>query len=128
MRKPFRLYRKDEIVPTTIDLIPFPGFSSRFTLEPTFGLDVEAELTRLLSEQISEQINRDVIQNLIPLEHEPLPTGQLFYLDFIYTPNVAVEHIRIDFKINGGSITDRLPFKLKRKNERNKLKFRNDRS
>lgn len=92
MRNPFKLYRNGER--------PF---------------DVENELTALFSEQISREINRQIIRNLISLDLvEPLsePSGHLLYLDFLYTP--PIEHIElcITFPINY-----REPFKLKRENE-----------
>ena len=118
MRTPFKLYRKDELPNSKLSTI--------------FGLDAEAELTRILSEQISEQINRDVIHGLISndiVEVRPfdLPTGQLFFLDFVYTPNRPVEYITLDISFNESILNFRPPFKLKRKNERNKLKFSNER-
>jgi hypothetical protein len=46
-----------------------------------YNIDVEAELTRMLSEELSREINRNALNTIQPLIE---PQGQLFYLDFQY--------------------------------------------
>jgi hypothetical protein len=57
-------------------------------LQAFHGIDVEAELTRLLSEELTRNIDRQIINNLNQdlVSVQPLvqPTGQLFYFDFQY--------------------------------------------
>ncbi len=64
------------------------------------GIDIEAELTRTLSEEIGREINREIMeriglnvqrvfartiaQDLVPVQPLPQPTGILHYLDYNY--------------------------------------------
>jgi hypothetical protein len=57
------------------------------------GIDAEAELTAMLSEEITAEIDGEIIRNMFdhPVGHDfvpiqPLgqPTGQIFYLDYVY--------------------------------------------
>lgn len=65
-------------------------------LQTYHNIDAEEELTRLLSEQIANEIDRNIINTITQdlVEVRPLnpPTGGLFYFDFQYDdisePNV----------------------------------------
>jgi hypothetical protein len=52
------------------------------------NLSAEEELTRLLSEQISEEIDREIIrtigQDLVPVQPMNGPVGNIVYLDYVY--------------------------------------------
>ena len=56
------------------------------------NIDTEAELMRLLNEELTAQIDRDIIQNmmrpiaddLVSVQPMGVPTGQLYYIDFVY--------------------------------------------
>ena len=52
------------------------------------NIDVEAELTRMLSEELSREINREIIntftQDLVTIQPLTEPQVQLFHLDFQY--------------------------------------------
>jgi len=69
------------------------------------NIDVEAELTALLSQQIANEINHTINNNFLMGNHEiyvePMdpPTGQLFYLDFIYDTPPLLSNGN-DLKIN----------------------------
>jgi hypothetical protein len=69
------------------------------------NIDVEAELTALLSQQIANEIDHDIINNFLMGNHEiyvePMnpPTGQLFYIDFIYDTPPLLSNGN-DLKIN----------------------------
>lgn len=69
------------------------------------NIDAEDELTRMLSEQLTEEINREILENLRnPWEEVqlppligpdiepmvPLPTGILHDMDFIYPINIGI--------------------------------------
>jgi hypothetical protein len=43
------------------------------------GIDAETELTTLLSEQVAEEINREVLNTFIDVSPLPPPRGELFY-------------------------------------------------
>jgi len=49
-------------------------------LEAYYNIDAEAELTRLLTEEITQEIDREVIQ---PIDGPP---GRLMYFDYNYGP------------------------------------------
>ena len=57
-------------------------------LQAYHGIDAEAELTRLLSEEITRNIDREIIntlaQDLVTVQPLGPPIGQLFYFDFQY--------------------------------------------
>lgn len=53
-------------------------------LQAFHGIDVEAELSRLLTEQLTQQINRTLIQEFLTIQPFNPPTGNLFYLDYQY--------------------------------------------
>ena len=65
-------------------------------LQAYHGIDIESELTRLLSEEITRNIDRETINNitqdLVTLQPLNEPQGRLFYFDFQYEnteyPNV----------------------------------------
>jgi len=95
MRTPFKLYRKDEIR----------------------TIDVEQELITILSNELASEIDRRIMSrllsfDLVSVEPLPSPSGQLFYLDFVYNPVTPVYHIDICITL---SISYRESFKLKRK-------------
>jgi len=46
------------------------------------GIDDEDEIIRLLNEEITAQIDREIIQNM--MRPMGVPTGQLNYMDFVY--------------------------------------------
>lgn len=57
--------------------------------------NIDAELTTLLSQQITEEINRELLENirdntiaqdLVPVQPMNLPRGQLMYFDYSYGP------------------------------------------
>lgn len=56
------------------------------------GIDAEDEMIRLLNEEITAQIERDIIQNmmrpiaddLVSVQPMGVPTRQLNYMDFVY--------------------------------------------
>ena len=57
-----------------------------------YGIDAEDELIRLLNQELTAQIDRDIIQNmmrpiaddLVSVQPMGEPTGQLYYMDFVY--------------------------------------------
>lgn len=57
-------------------------------LQAFHGIDAEAELTRLLSEEITRNIDREIFntiaQDLVTVQPLGPPNGQLFYFDFQY--------------------------------------------
>jgi len=57
-------------------------------LQAYHGLSIEDELTRLLSEEITRGIDREIFntitQDLVTVQPLGPPTGQLFYFDFHY--------------------------------------------
>lgn len=57
-------------------------------LQAFHGIDAETELTRLLSEEITRNIDREIFntftQDLVAVQPLGPPTGQLFYFDFQY--------------------------------------------
>ena len=57
-------------------------------LQVYHGIDAEAELTRLLSEEITRNIDRQIIntlaQDLVTVQPLGTPTGILFYSNFQY--------------------------------------------
>jgi hypothetical protein len=69
-------------------------------LEALYGIDVESELSRFLSEQIGREMNQRIIediglnvqrifartiaQDLVPVQPLPGPTGILHHLDYSY--------------------------------------------
>ena len=52
------------------------------------NIDAEDELTRLLTEQLTAEINRDIIQDLVTVQPMEFPQGRLFYIDPQYEPIV----------------------------------------
>ena len=92
-------------------------------LESYHGIDFESELTRLLSEKLTRNIDRQIIntrnQDLVSIQPLVQPTGQLFYFDFQYEnteyPNVyddgswSLENI---FESSIGFKTEILPHKF----------------
>jgi hypothetical protein len=61
-------------------------------LQAFHGIDVEAELTALLSQEIAREIDREIIntitQDLVAVQPLDLPRGDLFYFDFVYDQNI----------------------------------------
>lgn len=64
-------------------------------LETYHNIDAEAELTRLLTEEIAQEIDREVIQHirantlaqdLVAVQPMEAPQGRLMYLDYNYGP------------------------------------------
>lgn len=57
-------------------------------LQAYHGIDVETELTRMLSEHIRRELGREIINNITQelITVQPLnePQGRLFYFDFQY--------------------------------------------
>ena len=53
------------------------------------GIDAETELTALLNQEITEEIDRNfantIVQDLVPVQPLDLPLGRLHYLDYIYS-------------------------------------------
>ena len=50
------------------------------------NIDAEAELTTLLSQQITEEIDRNILNDLVTVQPMGLPQGNLFYFDYSYGP------------------------------------------
>ena len=50
------------------------------------NIDAEAELTALLSQQITEEIGRNILNDLVTVQPMDVPQGNLFYLDYNYGP------------------------------------------
>ena len=60
------------------------------------GIDAEDELIRLLNQELTAEIDREIIQNimrpiggtlaneLVSVQPMGAPTGQLYYMDFVY--------------------------------------------
>jgi len=96
MRTPFKLYRKDDIL----------------------FIYHQQELIDILSLQIASEIDSEIMLRLTsidlvsmpPTASLPMPSGQLFYLDFVG----SIEHIDVDICITL-PISYRESFKLKRK-------------
>jgi len=94
MRRTFKLYRKDEIRP----------------------IDPEQELIDLLSNELASEIDREIMSSLLSFDllsmpsirtaPLPMPSGQLFYLDFVYGSATPVGYFSISYRES---------FKLKRK-------------
>lgn len=64
-------------------------------LQAYHGIDIESELTRLLSEEITRGIDREIFntiaQDLVTVQPLGPPNRQLFYFDFQYgTPDPKV--------------------------------------
>lgn len=66
-----------------------------WTPEPYYDIDAEDELTRLLTEEIAQEIDREVIQrirantlaqDLVAVQPMGAPIGRLMYLDYNYGP------------------------------------------
>lgn len=58
-------------------------------LEAYHNIDAEAELTRMLSEQLTQEIDRDnwtISQDLVAVPPMDAPQGNLFYFDYNYGP------------------------------------------
>jgi len=59
-------------------------------LEACHNIDAEDELTRLLAEQISQEIDRNIVntiaQDLVAVPPMDAPQGNLFYFDYNYGP------------------------------------------
>lgn len=66
------------------------------------GIDVEAELTALLSAEIGREIFRDLV-TVQPLE---FPTGGLFYMDFHYDNRVSEPKVYDDGSWSMGNTFD----------------------
>jgi hypothetical protein len=53
------------------------------------GIDAETELTALLNQEITEEIDRNfantIVQDLVPVQPLDLPLGRLHYLDYVYS-------------------------------------------
>lgn len=62
------------------------------SLSAYHGIDAEDELIRLLNQELTAQIDRDIIQNmmrpiaddLVSVQPIGAPIGQLYYMDFVY--------------------------------------------
>ena len=62
------------------------------SLNAYHGIDAVDELIRLLNQELTAQIDRDIIQNmmrpiaddLVSVQPMGEPTGQLYYMDFVY--------------------------------------------
>jgi hypothetical protein len=50
------------------------------------NIDAEAELTALLSQQITEEIGRNILNDLVTVQPMGGPQGNLFYFDYNYGP------------------------------------------
>ena len=73
-------------------------------IEALHGIDIEQELTNILSQQIAQEIDNEIIGNIFPLERrvtaatiandlvpiQPLglPQGQIYYFDIDYGDNI----------------------------------------
>lgn len=55
-------------------------------LEFYHNIDVEAELTRLLTEEINRGIANATLQDLMTVQPMDAPQGNLFYFDYNYGP------------------------------------------
>ena len=55
-------------------------------LEAYYNIDAEAVLTALLSQQITEEIGRNILNDLVPVQPMDAPQGNLFYFDYNYGP------------------------------------------
>lgn len=65
-------------------------------LEAYHNIDAEAELTRMLSEQLTQEIDREIVENirdnwtisqdLVAVPSMDAPQGNLFYFDYNYGP------------------------------------------
>ena len=53
-------------------------------LQGYHGLDIEEELTRLLSEEINREIANTIAQDLVTVQPMGGPQGNLFYYDYNY--------------------------------------------
>jgi len=53
-------------------------------LQTYHGLDIEEELTRLLSEEINRGITNTIAQDLVTVQPMGGPQGNLFYYDYNY--------------------------------------------
>ena len=50
------------------------------------NIDAEAELTRLLTEEINREIANTIAQDLVAIQPMDAPQGNLFYFDYNYGP------------------------------------------
>ena len=53
-------------------------------LQTYHGLDIEEELTRLLSEEINRGITNTITQDLVTVPPMDMPQGNIFYYDYNY--------------------------------------------
>lgn len=53
-------------------------------LQAYHGLEIEEELTRLLSEEINREITNTIAQDLVTIQPMGGPQGRLFYYDFTF--------------------------------------------
>ena len=53
-------------------------------LQTYHGLEIEEELTRLLSEEINREITNTIAQDLVTVQPMGGPQGNLFYYDYNY--------------------------------------------
>ncbi len=92
-------------------------------LQAYHGIDIESELTRLLSEELTRNINSQITntftQDLISIQPLVEPNGQLFYFDFQYEnteyPNVYNDgswSLENTFESSIGFKTEILPHKF----------------
>lgn len=60
-------------------------------LQAYHGLSIEEELNRVLSEELSREIDRNIMatftRDLVPVQPLDAPVGHLFYFDFQYEDN-----------------------------------------
>ncbi len=61
-------------------------------LQAFHGIDIETELTRLLSEQLTREIDRTTLE-LIQVQPLNPPTGNLLYFDFQYNEQILNETV-----------------------------------
>ena len=77
-------------------------------LEAYHNIDAEDELTRLLAEQIAEEINRDIraniiAQDLVTVQPMDAPQGRLMYFDYPL-PNLETPMVYTDGSWSHGSV------------------------
>ena len=77
-------------------------------LQTYHNIDAEAELTRILAEQIAEEINRDIraniiAQDLVPVQPMDAPQGRLMYFDYPL-PNLETPMVYTDGSWSHGNV------------------------
>ena len=76
-------------------------------LEAYHNIDAEDELTRLLSEQISQEIDRNIVntiaQDLVAVQPMDVPPGRLMYFDYPL-PNLETPMVYTDGSWSHGNV------------------------